>query len=140
MPNWEGGSGTGYAGGPSVSGYDSYGDRNDFGRVGANTTNSPGSMYDPFLGMFIGGGNNPTPAVQAPQAPPQENPLFAQARSQAVNDMMGGGWGQGYQQPQMNPMQMYGGQQQQMQSPFSMFGGPNSGFDWGNYFGTFGGK
>jgi len=54
--------------------------------------------------------------------------------------MMGGGWGQGYQQSQMNPMQMYGGGQQQMQSPFSMFGGPNSGFDWGNYFGTFGGK
>jgi len=43
----------------------------------------------------------------APKAPPPENPLFAPARAQAVNDMMGG-WGQNYQQPQMNPMQRYG--------------------------------
>ena len=123
MPNY-GGESSGpsdYGGGNYGSGYDR---SSRTGESGYNPNNSGNQqMY--------------TQPIKAPQAP-IENPLFAQARMQAVNDMMGG-WGQGYQQPQMNPMQMYGGGQPQM-NPFSMFGGPNTGFDWGNYFGTFGGK
>lgn len=34
MPNWEGGSGSGYAGGPTVEGYDDSGNRNYSGRGG----------------------------------------------------------------------------------------------------------
>lgn len=79
------------------------------GGGGPGGLGGPGPLYAP---------QTPASRPAAPVTQPfQINPF------QVQNDIMGG-WGGGYQQPQMNPFSMYGGQSyNQGYNPFSMYGG-----------------
>lgn len=132
MPMYGSGSGT-FSGSNSMGEYDSLG-------YGFSPYDPGVGLWDPRTGYAIpstsdGSGNQGmmTPAVQQAPSPPPENPLFAQARSQAQMDMNlmpwgGGGQMDGYQTPQMNP---YMG---------TMGMGAGAPFSFGSLFGSYGGK
>jgi hypothetical protein len=133
MPNWEGGSGTGYESGP------------DTGRDSPVDMGTGGSDHNPSTGGDSGTIIGKRPLVRIPP-PPVPSPLQLQARSQAQLDMGGNQWGQPYQSPQMNPMPTFGsGMQMSPHSITPIAGGGQgnpfmSAFPWGQFFNTFGGK
>ena len=130
------GSGT-FSGSNSMGEYDSMG-------YGFSPYDPGVGLWDPTYSYSIPSGPDqtnqeayvPMQAAQPTQPPPPSQGMLA-----AQMDMANRGtWGQGYQSPQMNPMQMYGGQPQQMgMNPMQMYGGQNM-FNWGNFAGMFGGK